>query len=217
MNKKELLDRARALNIIGRHEMTKDQLEKIVMEHSIDTETMSLSDKMDLGLATDVELAEVAEEKHTEHSSELDQIFSYQKPVKARLPSLRPRDETGKVVRRGVNLAGHKPYMFKNYYLDAKFTETPEWLAALSSTPKQVQGIIRAMLALNLTSSTRATIGEVIAREAIARGYVVSKIKPDILFAYYRRTMEKLGLIFSHYGEFAEPDFDLDAEHETEE
>lgn len=209
MNKKELLERARDLDIKGRHEMTKEQLEKIVMEHSIDTETLATVETIE----APVEVTEAP----TQPTSELDQIFSYQKPVKARLPSLRPRDETGKVVRRGVNLAGHKPYMFKNYYLDAKFTETPEWLAALSSTPKQVQGIIRAMLALNLTSSTRATIGEVIAREAIARGYVVSKIKPDILFAYYRRTMEKLGLIFSHYGEFAEPDFDLDAEHETEE
>lgn len=79
-----------------------------------------------------------------------------------------------------------KPFQGKVYGLTDKFSPASE---AFASAPKQVRGMMRYMHDKKVKGR-----GGDIAAAAIKEGYVKSKIKPPILFAYYARKMESLGM-----------------------
>lgn len=170
LTKKELLDRAKALEIVGRHDMTKDQLEAAIRA----------SDKVD-GEAT-----------KTGYDAEIV------KSAKRRLPSLNARGDDGKVIRSGRNLSGNVPFRAKLYYLDRAVADesrwTPEYRVAYGAAPAQVRLILKYMRDEGMVAPMYAARGEEIAGGAINRRYVVTKIEPAELFAYYRRVMDRLGL-----------------------
>ena len=122
------------------------------------------------------------------------------KEVTRRYPSLRKRDETGKVVRAGKNLSGNVPFNYKYYYLNPALADesrwTPAYREAFDASPAQVKGLLRYMAA-HVTSKNNPRLGSEIAGSAIRMGYVVSKIDPDKLAAYYRRALEVLGMIYA--------------------
>jgi hypothetical protein len=110
--------------------------------------------------------------------------FDTVKVLKARKPSPKPRDETGKVLRKGKNLSGNKPFRTKVYALTA--TPSPD---AVKAAPMQVQLILKYM-----TEHDAQGTGAEIVSGAIAHGYLKTKIDPPVLYAYYARLLEKLGI-----------------------
>jgi hypothetical protein len=79
-----------------------------------------------------------------------------------------------------------KPFQGKVYGLTDKFSPASEDFA---SAPKQVRGIMRYMHDKKVKGR-----GGDICQAAIKEGYVKSKIDPPVLFAYYARKMESLGM-----------------------
>ena len=110
--------------------------------------------------------------------------FDAVKAAKARLPSTNSRDKEGKVIRLGKNLSGNQPFAKKTYEVTA---EAPE--IAVRAAPNQVQLILKYMK----DTSARGTGAEIV-EGAISAGYLRTKIEPAVLFAYYRKLLEKLGV-----------------------
>ena len=106
------------------------------------------------------------------------------KAAKTRTLSNAARDEAGKVIRAGKNLSGNRPFAPKYYQLGA----LPPQIA-LIALPNQVQLILKWMA----DHPTPARGGEII-EAMIAAGAIRTKIDPPVLFAYYRRLMEKVGM-----------------------
>jgi len=118
--------------------------------------------------------------------------------MKRRKPSSHERDETGKVIRAGRNLSGNSPFRYKYYYLASFAANEAEWTAeykiALDAAPNQVKLILRSMREAGNTSPDNAAIGKEIVDQAKANNLLVTKIESAVLFAYYRKLMEGLGL-----------------------
>jgi hypothetical protein len=104
--------------------------------------------------------------------------------LKTRKVSQRARDEEGKVLRKGKNLSGNTPYRKKIYALTSSAPA-----AAIAAAPAQVQLILKYMA----ESQIEGTGNEIVAG-AIEAGMLKTKIDPPVLFAYYRRLLEKLGV-----------------------
>lgn len=83
-------------------------------------------------------------------------------------------------------IASAKPWQGKVYAMGKGFNPASEDFA---SAPKQVRGMMRHIAEKKLRGR-----GKELCESAIKAGAVKSKIKPDILFAYYARKMESLGL-----------------------
>jgi len=122
------------------------------------------------------------------------------KETKKRKASAAERDEAGKVLRTGKNLSGNQPFRAKLYFydLDAKATEGYE--KAFNAAPMQVRLIMKHMEEEGITTADDAMRGGEIAGSAINSGKLQSKIDPAALFAYYRRVMERLGLVLAVEG-----------------
>lgn len=89
------------------------------------------------------------------------------------------------------------PWRRKYYFLDeAKYAETEEVRKTKAS---QIQLMLKYMAENGLTDVDHANQGDAICSGAIAKGYVKTKINPPVLFAYYRKDMEQLGLVFAGY------------------
>ncbi len=116
------------------------------------------------------------------------------KDVKKRKPSSRPRDEVGKVVRKGRNLSGNQPFARKYYYYDLDVKKKDGYEVAFQALPGQVRLLLKYMEAQGITTPDDAIIGADICGGAINSGSLQSKIDPAALFAYYRRVMETVGL-----------------------
>jgi len=110
--------------------------------------------------------------------------FDTVKTAKARKPSAAARDENGKVIRTGKNLSGNQPFRQKIYALTNLAPEL-----AVRAAPMQVQLILKYMADYEVEGT-----GKEIVEGAIAEGYLKTKIDPPVLFAYYRRLLEKLGV-----------------------
>ena len=85
----------------------------------------------------------------------------------------------------------------KFYYFDLALYDprgwTPEFRAKFDKAPPQVKGII-AYMAANACGPAHATQGKLIVDGAKETGLVKSKIESAVLFAYYARKMEELGV-----------------------
>lgn len=89
------------------------------------------------------------------------------------------------------------PWRRKFYFLDVEAYE--ENREKLKKSASQVQLMLKYMYDYNVTSVNEAAQGKDIASAAIAKGYIKTKIEPHVLFAYYRSTMERYGLVFAGY------------------
>jgi len=93
--------------------------------------------------------------------------------------------------RKG-NKSGNVPWRRKNYFLDVDaYTAASE---QVSKAPNQVQLILKSMVNHDLTSPLSHASGAQIAKYAIEDG-MATKIEPAVLFAYYRRVFETLGVV----------------------
>lgn len=173
-SKKDLLPIAKALNIKGRDAMPATELRALVVK-----------------LLEQVE-AESAKVEASKSTAAIDPEVI--KTKKRRAPSAAPRDEFGKVIRRGKNLSGNAPWTPKFYFLDKSVATGEAWQAALSKAPMQARLIIRSMEVHGRTDPTMAAQGVVIVKEAREAGILASKIGAAALFAYYARLLEQLGV-----------------------
>ena len=97
-----------------------------------------------------------------------------------------------KKASRKPNKSGNTPWRRKFYFVPSTVTEHEEF----SKAPNQVQLMLKAAIAAGLTSAETAAQGATIAQTAIDQG-MATKIDPAVLFAYYRKKMEVLGLVFA--------------------
>lgn len=97
-----------------------------------------------------------------------------------------------------TNAAGNQPWQKKLYYVDAKFHANLENAVVISKAPKQVRDMLTSMLESNTTNVNSARDGTAICNRAKEHG-LTSKIPSPNLFAYYRKAMENLGLVFAGY------------------
>ncbi len=115
------------------------------------------------------------------------------KTIKRKKPSTHVRGDDGKIVRKGYNLSGNTPYRAKLYFIDPiVYAQTVD---ARSAAPNQVKIIMKTMVEHGFTSVDKAVRGVTVVDTAKADG-MATKIDSDRLFAYYRRLMENLGLVF---------------------
>lgn len=177
--KAQILDVAKSYGVVGRHEKSKETLIEICTAHA--------------------SMLENAQKVYSKENL---------KNITRRLPSLKPRDENGRVIRAGRNLSGNTPFARKWYFLDAKVADPSTWTAeykeAFSAAPKQVRGILEYMAFAEITKKVASNTGPEICEAAKDNNFVKSVIPGALLFAYYRRAMETLGLIFA--GSFTEED-----------
>ena len=179
MTLKDLIGRAKTLNISGRWDMSKEQLTQAIAVAESETSQ------------DDLEAIDELEEQAF-FAREIDPKVVAE--TKRRYPSLRPRDETGKVIRRERNLSGNRPYTQKFYFFNELATKQPMWEESYKNAPPQVRFIIAHMREEGIVEPEQAQIGGDIAGDAINSGRVTSTSKPAALFAYYRKVMETLGL-----------------------
>jgi hypothetical protein len=179
MTKKQLLALATEHEIVGRHDMSKDELIEALEEV---VENDDLGDEPEGEFITAEQLAE----------------------IKRRKPSTKDRDESGRVVRSGRNLSGNVPYRHKFYALGDEYmelAETPKsYRDAVAAAPMQVQLILKTMRNEGIDADN-AMRGKEIVEAALAGGYLTTKIAPANLFAYYRRILEALGVHEAEAGE----------------
>lgn len=143
------------------------------------------------------------------------------KKVVQRNPSLGARGLDGRIIRAGKNLSGNVPFKRKFYMLDASVSNESTWTEqykiAFNAAPKQVRHILKYMANAGLTSKDQSNTGPSIAEDAKVFGELKSVIDGDKLFAYYRRAMETLGLIYvGSYADTEERDEDSSDEVEVE-
>lgn len=150
MSKNDLLARAKALNIVGRHDMTKEDLETAVRQREM-IEANKTAAKQDVAASK------------------------------------------GKKLVKNTNL----PWKRKFYFLNVRAYELRSEI--VKKAPAQVQLILKSMIEAGTTNAESAAMGTEIASYAIIKGGLKTKIEPHVLFAYYRKEMEKLGLEFAGY------------------
>lgn len=95
--------------------------------------------------------------------------------------------------RKG-NKSGNTPWRAKFYFVPAEVLDHPDF----SKAPNQVQLMLKAAIARGYTDAENSAQGAAIASAAVEAG-MSTKIDPAVLFAYYRRRMEALGLVFAGY------------------
>lgn len=114
--------------------------------------------------------------------------------TKRRKLSTRERDDNNRVIRAGKNLSGNQPFAPKHYYFDVAAKQSQDFDLAFAALPTQVRLIIKSMERANTTSASTAARGGEIVQVAIDAGLLKTKIDPPVLFAYYRRLMQTVGL-----------------------
>lgn len=88
------------------------------------------------------------------------------------------------------------PWRRKFYFVDEKvYAETEELRKTKAS---QIQLMLKSMVETKKISAETSAMGDKICSDAIAGG-LKTKISPPVLFAYYRKDMEQLGLVFAGY------------------
>lgn len=98
-----------------------------------------------------------------------------------------------KASRKG-NRSGNVPWRNKFYFVPETVVEHEGFAKA----PNQVKLMLKAAIAAGIVDKEHSVRGIDIAQAAINDG-MATKIEPAILFAYYRRRMEQLGLVFAGY------------------
>ena len=198
MTKQDLLARAKALGIKGRHEMPKDILSVEIsrVEAALEREA-SITDERrardqvarDLGLEAPGLLSD----------DSLEVAISQRQAAKAQTNMVETMVQELKVPRkRGVNL--NSPWQRKYYFLDVRQYQQCKSAGDLAKAPMQVQLLLKYMAECSVTSRRTSLQGLDIASRAVAKGFLRTVIEPHVLFAYYRKRMEVYGLTFAGYG-----------------
>lgn len=122
------------------------------------------------------------------------------KEIVRRYPSLGVRDKTtGKIIRAGKNLSGNAPFKYKFYALRADLLDHGSWSKdyreAREAAPKQVKDILLYMEQADVTTTGRASLGREIVEAAVTGGFLTTRIEPKVLFAYYARALQALGVV----------------------
>ena len=86
---------------------------------------------------------------------------------------------------KGINASGNSPWRKKLYSISETYTAD-----AARTYAGQVQGILRYM-----AESKAIGRGGDLCAAAIEGGFITTRIAPDVLFAYYRKTMEDAGFL----------------------
>ena len=210
MTKKELLDQAAKLNIKGRWEMTKEELEKAIDMAKNGTavkgwdsvETSTEDDETEVSGDDEKFVEEINDEDLPEEddASDLGEeptvTFDPKsvKEAKSRYMSLAKRGPDNKVIRKGVKFNQNVPFHRKPYYL-SPLAKGPEFEAALTAAPPQVRKIVAWMSERGMTSPDKAMLGREIVTSAKEAGVIQTRIDSALLFAYHRRTLERVGVI----------------------
>ena len=201
MTKRALLDRATELHIVGRHEMNKlalfeaidacftRRVNEVEVETSVRADETSVRADETSVRANEAAVAELEQKAEAPTFTKTDV-----KKLVTRHRSSKKRDENGVVIRSGHNLSGNLPFSRKFYYLDMKFADGPYYHEAYKALPKQAKGLINYLVDANVTNASKSMIGNDIANQAKAAGFVKSKIESAVLFAYYRRALNLLGV-----------------------
>lgn len=84
-----------------------------------------------------------------------------------------------------------KGWRIKEYYVDPKAYSAAK--AELAKAPNQVQIMVNHF-AEEFNTPDKAAQGRVMCESAIAKAGLKTVIQPNVLFAYYRKTMEAFGL-----------------------
>lgn len=103
----------------------------------------------------------------------------------------------GKVRRKPTNL--NTPWQRKYYYVNEAAYEAAKANGLVAKAPMQVQLILKFMIKTGIVSYKQSQQGSSIASVAVSTGALVTIIEPHVLFAYYRKKMEILGLTFAGY------------------
>lgn len=82
-----------------------------------------------------------------------------------------------------------KGWRIKEYYVDLKAYKEADF----TKVPNQVK-IMMAHFAENFNDPSKAAQGKVLCQSAIDKAGLKTVIEPNVLFAYYARKMEGLGL-----------------------
>lgn len=171
MTKKQLLELAKDNEIVGRHDMTKEQL--IVALELVDAEQRGEEEGEDGNEEYEGDVAGAGDDDSL--------AAEVEKEIK-----------TGKRLVKNTNL----PWKRKFYYLDQLTYEIR--MEEVRKAPTQVQLILKSMLEEGTVDEESSEMGVTICSAAIANG-LKTKIEPHVLFAYYRKDMEELGLVFAGY------------------
>lgn len=238
MTLKDLLARAKSLGIKGRHDMSKADLKSAVYAAELEDfagpgvtvhengvveynpqgeERQALNDDLRQTLETRARELGVA---NPEALDLLDLTTAvYQRAAVAQqtefveqmVDEAKPRRKGG---GRGSNL--NAPWQRKYYYLSVPDYQEAKTDGRLAKSPMQIQLMLKYMLEAGVTSPAKAATGTSVSQQAVAKRYLVTKIEPHVLFAYYRKKMDALGLTFAGYNMGGEGDEDAEAEVEQE-
>lgn len=148
--------------------------------------------------ATKDEILALIAEKSAELPASADDVKKSIRNLRKADPSHEKSAETNRVIRAGKNLSGNVPYARKYYYLNNDVADVI--LEARKKAPNQVRLMFKYMTTAGIIKEAKAGTGPDIALGAIQSGMLVTKLEPAVLFAYYRRAMETLGLVFAFYG-----------------
>lgn len=185
MTKKELLAMAGEYNVVGRHDMTKDQLIRAILDNAMVTVSEQIAAQQ---TADEVEEVEEVEEAAAP-AEELNEL-----PVRPAIVEEQPKPKTAR-----VNKSGNIPYKQKPYFLDIEAYESDDekFQVALAKAPNQVRLILKCMAEQNVVDHGSAMIGREIVDMAKNMGYLNTTIPSANLFAYYRRELEKFGVTYT--------------------
>jgi hypothetical protein len=96
--------------------------------------------------------------------------------------------------RKGRNPSGNTPWRPKLYFVPENITEATDF----AKLPNQVQLMLKSAVNHGFVDADNSANGTAIASAAIKDG-MRTKIDPAALFAYYRKRMETVGLVFAGY------------------
>jgi hypothetical protein len=205
MTIKDLLARAKFLGVKGRHDMAKADLEVAVAaaerEFAVEAETDQAVDEiMSAEDVLEARAVAVGIDPESLNTRDLETAVNQREMVAevSQVAKDAAAEVQGKPVRRrGTNL--NTPWARKYYHVDVAAYREREADGSLKKAPMQVQLLLRFMVEHGITSVKDAEQGVSVASMAINTGAVKSVIEPQVLFAYYRSKMERLGLVFSGY------------------
>lgn len=95
---------------------------------------------------------------------------------------------------KGVNASGNTPWRKKLYGINLEAYAAGLADGSVRKMAGQVQGMLRYMASDHFQKDLKGSArGGEVCYHAIDKGFIVTKIEPDVLFAYYRKTMEDAG------------------------
>lgn len=224
MDRKELIAKAKELGANQPHKMKSEDLKAFIKNSEMEAAGETLIQSADVGELSVGENDTVTTHDLTLESGEQVTLTVVEppempigeddaKPRSSRRRSPKERDAEGRVIRKGRNLSGNAPWRRKFYYLNPVAYANAK--GKVDKAPGQVRIILRTMMEHGITSNGEAEQGVTVVDIAKDDGMRTS-IGSANLFAYYRRTMEDLGLVHADLDEDGEPEVTEDVTSEDQ-